>query len=516
MEMASVVQMLNYNNRRIIDAVTDYLYMLKKQVEMNIKEMYPLHVRSGAPRHYMLSVPAFWGREEKHLITIAAGRAKMSNVRLIGEPQAAALSTLSALPENIAYVDQNIVVCDAGGGTEDMAPYQIQQVSPLRLTKIAGNVGGLCGSAFLNMGFGNVLKARLGMTKYLWILENHPRALRTAMTDFDEEAKRTFQLHDNQSEYQFELSGVPDDHSVGIYDEKINLTANEMSVIFESVVSEIMQLVRKQVELIETQGMKIHAFILVGGFGQNEYLAGKLLQFCQSVNPQIRLLRGPYPWSAVVRGAVIRRHRDMEMQERQANLSYGVSNFPIFDPALHSIDNKIYDELSGKYCAKDIIEWLVLKGDLISPKRSVDIDMSFNWNPRISLVRFKKEIYTSDDRRPSNTFTGPVKKVGTLLIDLSNAPEDALRCECDVSGEIRYATLRAKIRATLNTAGIELSCNEGNVQYGKAQLKFEGEHSVNDRDDTEGESDDGSFIQDDGEGDEDDGDRIDAVDSDEE
>ena len=66
---------------------------------------------------WVLTVPAVWSDSAKNATLQAAERAgmgKAKNLKLISEPEAAAVYTLKAIQPNNLNVGDNFVVCDAG------------------------------------------------------------------------------------------------------------------------------------------------------------------------------------------------------------------------------------------------------------------------------------------------------------------------------------------------------------------------------------------------------------------
>lgn len=67
------------------------------------------------PIEYILTVPALWSDRARNLTFECAKKAGMSRISCISEPEAAAIYTLSAIQPNSLQIDDNFVVCDAGG-----------------------------------------------------------------------------------------------------------------------------------------------------------------------------------------------------------------------------------------------------------------------------------------------------------------------------------------------------------------------------------------------------------------
>ncbi|KAK4981697.1 hypothetical protein LTR28_002991, partial [Elasticomyces elasticus] len=151
-------------DKTVMDAVTDYLTQLYKHTMETLTRRYGESFMATTPVEFVLTVPAVWSDAAKNATLQAAERAGMgrrNELRLISEPEAAAVYTLKAIQPNNLKVGDNFIVCDAGGGTVDLIAYRVTQLSPLRVEESAVGTGGLCGSAFLNYRFEDHVKERI-------------------------------------------------------------------------------------------------------------------------------------------------------------------------------------------------------------------------------------------------------------------------------------------------------------------------------------------------------------------
>ena len=103
----------------------------------------------------------------------------------------------------------------------------------------------------------------------------------------------------NQDGYSILVPGMANNNNLGIRRGRFMITPAEMNEIFEPVVGKIIKLVKGQ---ILSTSKKIKAVLLVGGFGQNNYLKERLRS---SIGKSIVVLQPPNAWTAVVRGAVM-------------------------------------------------------------------------------------------------------------------------------------------------------------------------------------------------------------------
>lgn len=83
------------------------------------------------PVQYILTVPAVWSDKAKSdtlTCASAAGFGTPDRIRLITEPEAAAVYTFHQLPDARVKVGDVFITCDCGGGTVVRSCFQIQVV----------------------------------------------------------------------------------------------------------------------------------------------------------------------------------------------------------------------------------------------------------------------------------------------------------------------------------------------------------------------------------------------------
>src|SRR3954463_11646392 len=99
------------------------------------------------------------------------------------------------------------------------------------------------------------------------------------------------------------------------------LAASQVKDIFDPVVTEVCDLVQGQVDTLRSKGGIVSGIILVGGFGQSDYLYRRLKNHFTSAAPppyterpthtnavllqdrgSIEVMQPVYAWTAVVRG----------------------------------------------------------------------------------------------------------------------------------------------------------------------------------------------------------------------
>lgn len=112
----TAAQLRKYD-KTVMDAVSDYLAQLYKHTMDTLARRYGETFMSTTKVQFVLTVPAVWSDAAKNATLQAAERAGMGNrhdLRLISEPEAAAVYTLKAIQPNHLRIGDNFIVCDAG------------------------------------------------------------------------------------------------------------------------------------------------------------------------------------------------------------------------------------------------------------------------------------------------------------------------------------------------------------------------------------------------------------------
>jgi len=118
---------------------------------------------------------------------------------------------------------------------------------------------------------------------------------------------------------------LPDDGSRNIRRNRFRVPLEDMQKeIFEPVIKDVLDLVREQISMA---GSGVAAVLLVGGFGQSEYLKSRV---SAAVGASIKVLQPSNGWTAVVQGAAMiglsranARLTTVNVSERIARQHYG-------------------------------------------------------------------------------------------------------------------------------------------------------------------------------------------------
>ncbi|KAG2093037.1 actin-like ATPase domain-containing protein [Suillus cothurnatus] len=249
----------------------------------------------------LVTCPAAWdakGCDMMREAAIAAGLVQSAHagdsnwrdrLRIITEPEAAAVHCARLTDLHKLKPNQNFMICDAGGGTVDLAVYKIiGQMSNLEIAEMCARSGANCGSLFLDLRFRELVKT---------LLADHPAHLDAVslayfMHSFSQTDKLAFRGEsDDDTYFNFTCFNVQDPHdsSVGLINGELAIPGN---------------LIRREVfDPVVNQSSVIDALLLVGGFAGSEYLIKRVeAQF----SGRIKVIARPSDAdTATVRGAAL-------------------------------------------------------------------------------------------------------------------------------------------------------------------------------------------------------------------
>lgn len=378
--LETAAQLRKYE-KTVMDAVSDYLSQIYKHTMETLSRRYGETFISLTKVEFVLTVPAVWSDSAKDATLKAAEKAGMGNrheLKLISEPEAAAVYTLKAIQPNHLQVGDNFIVCDAGGGTVDLIAYKITQLFPLRVEESAVGTGGLCGSTFINYRFEDYVKKRIGVERYMWMREKKAKTWNMGMKYFEEFVKRNFN-EEEHNEVNIPFPGLPDDEEAGLDSGFLVMSAEQVKDLFDPVIEEVIHLVEGQVHSIREKGGLVCGIVLVGGFGQSNYLYSRMKSYFNDSAPpppyterpthavavsapqSIEIYHPIHAWTAVVRGAVLRGLEGNMVISRRSRWHYGTSYATVFDESKHPISDRYWSPLWERWMVSDRMQWHIAK-----------------------------------------------------------------------------------------------------------------------------------------------------------
>ncbi|KAG6038533.1 hypothetical protein E4U41_004101 [Claviceps citrina] len=374
-------------------------------------------------------------------------------------------------------------------GHECLIAYKITSLKPLRVEESAVGTGGLCGSAFLNYRFEEHVRDRLGQARFDDMKAKKQRTWQTALKNFEEFVKRNFN-EDMHQEVNVPFPGLPDDQEAGLDCGFLVMTAQQIKDIFEPVVKEVCDLVQGQVEGLRAKGGIVSGIVLVGGFGQSDYLYRRLkAHFSRSAAPppyserpthaharatqdhgSIEVMQPVYAWTAVVRGAVLRGLEGNMVVSRKSRMHYGTSYATAYDEEKHSVGERYWSPLWERWMVSDRMQWHIAKGDDLSPSSPIAFHYTRNFRPGQSLV-VSDDLIACDADEPPAAYTRDLIHVCTLTTDLNAVPRSMFTRLTTTRG-VEFDNLDFALEMTVDSAGLRFELKVDGQRYGRVEAKF--------------------------------------------
>ncbi|KAI9832344.1 MAG: hypothetical protein M1826_002030 [Phylliscum demangeonii] len=482
--------LLRKYERTVNEAVSDYLTQLYTHTMDTLTRRYGASFMAITKVEFVLTVPAVWSDAAKHATLVAAERAGLGQrheLRLISEPEAAAVYTLKAIQPTHVQAGDHFIVCDAGGGTVDLIAYRVTQLAPLRVEESAVGTGGLCGSTFLNYRFEEHVRTRLGAARFREMQDRKPKTWQMGLAYFEEFVKRNFDEAERQ-DVNVPFPGLADDAGAGLDSGFLVLSPAQVKEIFDPVVHEVVALVQGQVDGIRARDEVVSGIVLVGGFGQSNYLYRHLKRQFDAAPPAyserpepaaarrsrasaIEVMQPVYAWTAVVRGAVLRGLEGSMVVSRRSRWHYGTSYATVFDPDRHPIADRYWSPLWERWMVSDRMQWHIAKGAQISEHAPISFHYTRNFRPGESLIVDDDLIACEHDPAPASVRKGATLTVCTLTTDLRAVPK-ALFTRLTTSKSVEFDNLDFTLDMTIDSAALVFELKVDGVRYGGVTAKF--------------------------------------------
>ncbi|KAI5253810.1 hypothetical protein E4T42_02780 [Aureobasidium subglaciale] len=184
-----------------------------------------------------------------------------------------------------------------------------------------------------------------------------------------------------------------DDAKTGIDLGFFALSSAEVGMIFRPLVDSIIDLIERQLMSLTADGKVAKGVILVGGFGQSEFLYPSLKKRfadedpppeytqlddspeleSESKGPRFVIMQPENSWPAVVRGTVLSNLEDKLVLSRKARRHYGIVCSEAFDAAKHSRRDRYIDNVTKETIARNQMSWHVKKGQDMPTKTPITL-----------------------------------------------------------------------------------------------------------------------------------------------
>lgn len=184
------------------------------------------------------------------------------------------------------------------------------------------------------------------------------------------------------------------------------------------MVREIIRLVSDQKHQAEQANRSLDRIILIGGFGDSDFLHNQLKQWCM-VNGGIKLLVPDHPQAAIVRGAAIRGLEGTAPRKKRCRRYYGVTHSSLFKDGIDPEERAYIDRWDGAKRCSGKMTWLIQKGDIITKDTKASINLFLSASRHDELYTTDQLYSCSLDDPPEYSDHPRVERVTTIRTDFS-------------------------------------------------------------------------------------------------
>ncbi|KIM65535.1 hypothetical protein SCLCIDRAFT_1212271 [Scleroderma citrinum Foug A] len=380
----------------------------------------------------ILTCPAAWDAKGSDMMRAAAIEAGLvqsahardvnwrDRLRIITEPEAAAVHCARLTDLHKLKPSQSFMICDAGGGTVDLAIYKIiGQMASLEIAEMCARSGANCGSLFLDLRFRELVRT---------LLSDHPAHLDAAslayfMHSFSQTDKLAFKGEiDDDSYFHFTCFNVEDPHdpTVGLINGELAIPGNLIRrEVFDPVVNQVLELIEEQSKRME---QRIDALLLVGGFAGSEYLFGRVEERFSS---RIKVIGRPSDAdTATLRGAALYGlSRKLVVSTVIAPRSYIMKvKLPAEPEDWIKRPAYIRENSASVPICENRLQYLVVKGAILRKGQRVKTKFC-KFSQSGQDCNFVAVLYTSDtDKFMRYTDEGETTELCKWTVDLSTLP----------------------------------------------------------------------------------------------
>jgi len=418
---------------------------------------------------WMITIPAIWTDEARQFMREAATNAGLAKVRLVLEPEAAALYAINQpLCLGNAFTIEKLgpgskyLVADLGGGTADICVHEILDDGNLR--ELYRATGGHAGGSTVNEEFLRFLKTLLGSDALEIFAKKYPHAyqdlqskiedkkcrftnrLDAITVNLDSDLMSIAKVHCGKKSIEYKISGSSFGNAVS-YKSQGNLLKVDKSVvkkIFQPSVETIIQCLKKI--LIECAHDNISTLLLVGGYSESEYLRDTI----QTSLPDMQIIKVEDGRLAVVKGAVMMATKSSTIIERRSRFTYGFRHAKRFIEGVHPPHLKVYGD--GVAWCRGVFDKLVEVGEVVHQGQQFSRKCSRTCkDPELKHKPECTELWRSPLKSPTNCLLeeDQCEKVGAIEVPAPPAgwPDVVNRVESLVVGETEF-TMKLLIKQT--------------------------------------------------------------------
>ncbi|RJE22726.1 hypothetical protein PHISCL_04942 [Aspergillus sclerotialis] len=465
--------------------VEDYLRYLYRHLMHTLEKQLGQAVLKSTPIECYLTMPAIWSDQAQLATREAAKAAGFASrpgdtLAMIAEPEAAAIAAMkpNAGPDAISLLKpgENIMICDCGGGTVDITTYTVKSSTPtLQFTELCPGIGGKCGSTHIDRNFNRWMTETFGDA-----YESVPFERRGPGSRFMESfnsAKRNF-TGKTQSSNTIEVGPLTMKvDSSEHYDEDeraVLLTKDIMQSLFDPVVVGIIRLIEEQTKAAKKKNAQVSRLILVGGFGDSEYLNKRLKHWCKC-NEVNSLTCPPDCQAAIVRGAALRGLEGISSMYTHCHFHYGWSWGLKFREGIDKEEHAYITAYDKVKMCNHRMHWEVAKGQSMDANFTTTTGVAYQFDEGDDMISTLSLYSCSRDDPPEYSFDHGVRKVGVIETDFSDVDRSIIESKYDKSKKMRVYKIHYDVNVSFRgaTGILEFTSLINGEVIGKTSLRRE-------------------------------------------
>ena len=177
-----------------------------------------------------------------------------------------------------------------------------------------------------------------------------------------ETTKVAFRDDPSQPTFYVNVPTIGNLEEAGVFGGNFEITREEMRALFDPIIDQIIALIKNQVMTVSAGPQQVNSILLVGGFGESEYLYKRVHAWAYQYS--IQVIQPREASTAIVRGAVM---KGLEPKAgpaktevvRRARRSYGVPTNQPFIEGKHLEADMYFDTETGHKLARNQISWFI-------------------------------------------------------------------------------------------------------------------------------------------------------------
>ncbi|KAK3070302.1 hypothetical protein LTR53_010703 [Teratosphaeriaceae sp. CCFEE 6253] len=464
---------------------SDFLKEVHNYMTARLTKQVSKQVLDSTPVDCWLTVPAVWSDQAQSATRSAAqaagfGCRPQDTINIISEPEAGAIAALNKYMHpsslNPPKKGEDIMVCDCGGGTVDITTYSIVETEPrLEFEELCVGIGGKCGATYIDRNLHELMRQRFGSA--FDEIEMRRKGPGSRFMNAFESVKRGFGAQGDSLVKEIGPLNMKGVGSSQYYDDEegmVRLTRDDVESLFAPVVNEILRLVAEQRTAIQREGHDIDRLVLIGGFGDSDYLYSRVKTWCQT-NGDIQLLCPEHPQAAIVRGAALRGMEGISPSKKRCRRNYGVSCSMAFRENVDPPDKVSWNRWDNSKRCLGRMNWVIAKGQAITKdtKRSISLFMPAT---KVDELKTTCILYSCAFEGPPDYDDGPgVEKVGQIHVDFTLADKSKMPSKREglLGKKMWYLRFNVDVEFGSKAGILEFKTSIDGVVSGTATITFD-------------------------------------------